>query len=82
MDLFSALNTDLTDEKWVFFRSIFVSSKLEIYFEFSESAKQTVYPGDHLLPPPKMSEQMPYVFGKLKDFVPYINELKIYKGGE
>lgn len=38
-DLFTALNTDLTDEKWVFFRSIFISSKFEIFFEFSENAK-------------------------------------------
>jgi hypothetical protein len=38
-DLFSALNTDLTDEKWIFFRSIFISSKLEIYFDFNENAK-------------------------------------------
>jgi len=38
-DLFSALNTDLTDEKWIFFRSIFISSKLEIFFDFNENAK-------------------------------------------
>lgn len=50
-DLFTALNTDLTDERWVFFRSIFISSKLELFFEFSENAKQLVYPGDHLIPP-------------------------------
>jgi len=25
---------------------------------------------------------MSYVFGKLLDFKPYINELKIYRGGE
>ena len=33
------LNTDLTDERWVFFRSIFISSKFELFFEFSENAK-------------------------------------------
>lgn len=49
-DLFTALNTDLTDEKWIFFRSIFVSSKLEIFFDFNENAKSLAYPGDHLLP--------------------------------
>ena len=25
---------------------------------------------------------MPYVFGKINDVVPYVQELKIYKGGE
>jgi hypothetical protein len=55
-DLFTALNTDLTDEKWIFFRSIFISSKFEIFFEFSENAKQLAYPGDHLIPPSKISE--------------------------
>jgi hypothetical protein len=35
--VFKALNTDLTDEKWIFFRSIFVSSKLEIFFDFNEN---------------------------------------------
>lgn len=56
----------------MFFRSIFVSSKFEIFFELSEAAKHAAYPGDHLLPPTKLSDKMPYVFGKIKDVIPYV----------
>jgi hypothetical protein len=29
-----------------------------------------------------MSESVPFVFGKIIDIIPYVYELKIFKGGE
>jgi len=84
MGLFKSLNTDENDPNWKPHRSFFLSASAQVDFEFGENGKRLNIPGLDLLtdgkPNVRMSEHMPLVMGKIKDFRPKINELKVFKG--
>lgn len=84
MDLFQQVNTDVNDSDWHLFRSFFVSTSVDMQFEFGAHVKKMKHVGDHIiqiegLDTPTNSFA---VSGRILDLKPTIHELKLYRGDE
>ena len=72
------------NDSWKIHRSFFMSLNAEIKLDLGEKAKTPTIAGlpDTLLDTEKASKHMPFVFGRIKDFIPTVKELKVFKGDE
>ena len=84
MSMFTAMSTDLNDPAWVNYRSFFISMNANIAFDFSEEAKKMNlfgaenYLGDSF----NLAKGLPMIRGKVLEFKPTFNQLKVFKGDE
>ena len=84
LDLFQQMNTDVNDNDWELFRSFFVSTSVEVQFEFGAHVKKMKHPGDHIIQIDELAAPTNNiaVTGRIIDLKPTIHELKIYKGND
>ena len=85
---------DNDPSKWTKWRSFYISMNTLIELDFSEDAKKIKIPGEQWISDlaktftgqdkeftlPKMSENIPLIFGRVLDFQPTIHELKVFDG--
>lgn len=79
MGLFTSMSTDISDPQWTKYRSIFVSMTANIDFDFSEKSKKLNLPGAELIGADiNLSKYVPLIMGRVLEFRPKFNELKVY----
>ena len=84
-DLFTQMNSDLTDPRWKVFRSFFTSAKVDIQLDLGEHTKKLRHWLDHAIDidlSDTSMAKMPFVTGRIKEIKPTIHELKVFKGDQ